>query len=836
MNGVRRFQQEARAASSLNHPNIVTVYEIGQAGDLHYIATEYVEGETLRAILKRGAAALPALLEILAQVADGLAKAHSAGIVHRDLKPENIMVTVDGFAKVLDFGLAKLLETQKPSSADSGEAPTVRMDQTQSGAVMGTAGYMSPEQAQGKLVDHQSDIFSFGCILYEAATGHQPFEAETKIDVLHKLIHEIAPPVSEFNPRCPAELQRIMRKCMAKDTNKRYQSIKDVAIDLRELTEEYELHSSSQSAQAFAQSGAIARTTDEELTSRATEIEPTLSDSDPEALHMTRFTKVSAALVILGLISAIAIWPLYRRWSVYSDFKMEYPREVALRKAHEIVKSFGYDSTGLQERIFYDDKTDFDLEYVAAQQGGVEEARRAVREGETAQWEIFFIKSKEELPTVDKLRLGEFSIVISPRGRLVSFATPPKENEAITPLEKEQAIKKAEEIARRMFSLDLSGYEVEFIQRSNPASLVEITWRNRGLVLGHRETVRASLQGDKLIRLGRSLEALQTAKLPSKENHWLLEGILSVRTALLFSLMFVIAALAVVYLIRNKRWNALREKLPIIASALLALALGVFTFLQNQFYTDLTVILVINTIIVPAIIGCPSFIVFAGLFDWLRAVNPARLYGMDQLVKGRLFSHPTASSLVHGIQGGALMMGLESVLWVFVATSQQELPILRWKNSIFQMVAIGPLGSFSASLALWIVLALILAVFVELVEKMMRGQILRALIPALFYSFMTSVFITGVNFRVLAAANLLGLLETIIMIQLYRSRGLLAMLISLIVFSALWQIVIAHHLGDSGIAFQANAILLVMILLQAAGVWGYVREYVQKQLPALGIK
>jgi serine/threonine protein kinase/WD40 repeat protein len=259
---LRRFIQEAKSASSLNHPHIVTIYEVGQVvleglafraaesalGDaadsasrtIHYIAMEFIDGDTLRARIHRDRTDLKRLLEFMAQVADGLSKAHQTGIVHRDLKPDNIMITPDSYAKILDFGLAKLVEPRRPITGQNTEAATALMEYTQPGVVMGTLGYMSPEQVQGRNIDHRSDIFSFGCILFEAATGRRPFEGDSLIDTLHKIVYSQAPPVVEFNPEAPVELQRIIRKCLAKDPDARYQSIKDVAIDIRDLIREYD--------------------------------------------------------------------------------------------------------------------------------------------------------------------------------------------------------------------------------------------------------------------------------------------------------------------------------------------------------------------------------------------------------------------------------------------------------------------------------------------------------------------------------------------------------------------------------------------------------------------
>src|SRR3989475_288150 len=240
---MERFIREAKSAAALSHPNIAQIFEIGDDDQTHFIAMEFIDGATLREKIHQEHSELRKLLRYLQHVAEGLAKAHAAGIVHRDLKPDNIMITRDGHAKILDFGLAKLIEPQPMPGGDSSEVATVVMRQHSSpGTVMGTVGYMSPEQAQGKTkeIDQRSDIFSFGCILFEAATGKKPFEGESIIKSLHMVVYEPAPPIADFNPSAPSELQRIVRRCLAKDPNERYQSIKEVAIELKELRREME--------------------------------------------------------------------------------------------------------------------------------------------------------------------------------------------------------------------------------------------------------------------------------------------------------------------------------------------------------------------------------------------------------------------------------------------------------------------------------------------------------------------------------------------------------------------------------------------------------------------
>src|SRR3989441_6742834 len=234
---LRRFQQEARAASALNHPNILTIHEIGHDGSLHFMATEYVEGETLRQHLSRARLTMGQTLDVAIQVASALAAAHQAGIIHRDIKPENTMVRTDGNVKVLDFGLAKLTE---PKTIDTA-APTLPQVETAPGVVMGTFSYMSPEQARGLAVDARTDIWSLGVMIYEMAASRQPFEGETASDVMSLILQKEPPPLAHSWPEVPAELERIVRKALRKDREERYQTIKDLLIDLRNLRKELEL-------------------------------------------------------------------------------------------------------------------------------------------------------------------------------------------------------------------------------------------------------------------------------------------------------------------------------------------------------------------------------------------------------------------------------------------------------------------------------------------------------------------------------------------------------------------------------------------------------------------
>src|SRR2546423_1847122 len=237
----RRFLQEARAASALNHPHILTVYEVGEADGKPYMVMEYVQGETLRQRIAARAFVIKDALEIALQVAEGLAKAHEHGIVHRDLKPENLMVNRDGYAKILDFGLAKLIERRQRALAANSTEKTLLQVKTQAGMIMGTINYMSPEQLLGQRVDRRSDIFAFGTVLYEMATGLCPFANKNKIDTMHAILHKEPEPPHTVKAGLPLELQRILSRALAKAPKERYQSIKELAADLKTLKRELEL-------------------------------------------------------------------------------------------------------------------------------------------------------------------------------------------------------------------------------------------------------------------------------------------------------------------------------------------------------------------------------------------------------------------------------------------------------------------------------------------------------------------------------------------------------------------------------------------------------------------
>jgi eukaryotic-like serine/threonine-protein kinase len=307
---LRRFQQEAQAASALNHPNILTIYELREVDRRQFIATEFVEGETLRQRLKRAPLTLPETLEIAIQIASALSAAHRAGIVHRDIKPENVMLRPDGYVKVLDFGLAKLTEQHE-------RAPDVhaadRLD-ISSGLVMGTVKYMSPEQTRGSSVDARSDIFSFGILIYEMVARRHPFAGETTSKLIAAISEEEPPQLTQSSPDAPKELQHIITRSLRKDKQERYQTVEDLLLDLKKLEERLELETKLHGAELGVNQSAlnVSNAQSAALTGKVEAIDtaPSIQDVAAEIRrHKTRAILILAAFAI----SAVAVsFGLYR--------------------------------------------------------------------------------------------------------------------------------------------------------------------------------------------------------------------------------------------------------------------------------------------------------------------------------------------------------------------------------------------------------------------------------------------------------------------------------------------------------------------------------------------
>jgi len=280
----RRFLQEARAASILNHPHILTVYEFGEDGGHPYMAMEYVEGETLRQKIKARPLPTAEALGFAIQIAEGLAKAHEAGVVHRDLKPENLMVSRDGFVKILDFGIAKLVAPRRRASeADSAQKTLVRVE-TQSGTVMGTVNYMSPEQLLGQRVDLRCDIFSFAVVLCEMLTGSCPFACENEIDTMHAILHEEPRLRDAVKAQLQPELFRILTRALDRQPKLRHQTVEELSDELRAFKRDLEL---GQAAPTLTKTKLVLRRVTSLPRARGIEYEKELNEAQYRAVTTT---------------------------------------------------------------------------------------------------------------------------------------------------------------------------------------------------------------------------------------------------------------------------------------------------------------------------------------------------------------------------------------------------------------------------------------------------------------------------------------------------------------------------------------------------------------------
>ena len=316
---LHRFEQEASAASNLNHPNILTIHEVGVDDGRHYIATEYIDGSTLRRKAAADHLEISEILDIAVQVASALEEAHSAGIVHRDIKPDNIMVRRNGYVKVLDFGLAKLTETVDRTPSDA-EASTRVFVQTDAGVVMGTSHYMSPEQARGKPVDARSDIWSLGVVIYEMVAGRTPFEGETSTDVIVAITQKEPPPLARFAPNVPPELDWIVMKALRKDRDERYQTIKELITDLRRLKQrlefetELERSAGPDSATRSRISAPTLPTTPERAVRTEVKTVSHVSSAEYIANGIKRH-KIAAVVALLLVVASASAFFFYRRHS-----------------------------------------------------------------------------------------------------------------------------------------------------------------------------------------------------------------------------------------------------------------------------------------------------------------------------------------------------------------------------------------------------------------------------------------------------------------------------------------------------------------------------------------
>jgi hypothetical protein len=768
---IANFKEEMRLARSITHRRICRIHDLGESNGVYFITMQYVAGDSLASLLRRwGRPSEKKTRQIVRQICEGLREAHRAGVVHRDLKPGNILIDQNGDAVIMDFGLAR------SSTAADKSVP--------GGIVVGTPGYLSPEQARGEPADPRSDLYSLGCLLYELLAGQPPFTAMSATELIRQHIEDDPVPLRRHRPGVDRGLEWIASRCLEKDPKARLQGAEAVldALDT-----------------GVGEEG--------------------LAESHPRVVEMTRFTSASAALAVVAVAALILLGPLYRRASPAAEMRLEFPKAAAISKAREVVSALGHDVSGLDVFAAFE-RSELDLEHVYADLGP-DEARRAAREGEMARWEVTFSRDGSASAELDP---GEFRARLDPRGRFLSFRTPPRADSSASHPPRAAAVARAGELVREWLAVDPDGYEVEVVTRSNPPGITEIVWSNRRPVFDHAEIVVVDLQGNEVVHLERRLEPRPA---------WRADDGLGARAELFIAGIAAIVVLvyvgAAVFLVRGRAWEELRQPTTLMLATTFLAAFLLQQIPQNpgEGLFILLIIPIVAMVFVPAVL-----LVAGGICSWLRTSHPERMLGMDQLASGRLRGKAAASSLVHGTLGAFVIAGLTSGLdWLRLASNPEAVSV----SPPTDTATWGPLMMAVIGFGLSGFLVPVFAVFVDGAEKLLPRRAWAVAVVALLFA----AAVTPTVERVWAAWSVAGIeflgnfVLCLIVVQMYRAKGLAAAWLALGLPAVLEPAVVARSLGDAGLALQANLIWILVFGLLALGAFGYARRFLVGKAEAL---
>ncbi len=490
-----RFLHEARAASALNHPNILTIHEVGDHDASRFLVSEFVDGETLRQRLARGPLTLREILDITIQAASALAGAHAASIVHRDIKPDNLMLRPDGYVKVLDFGVATFARNAG-ASHDSAATIAPSID-TGPGMIVGTIAYMSPEQARGLPVDGRSDCYSLGVVLYELVTGRAPFSAATTTDLLVAILEREPPSLRTVARGLPVQLEWIIEKALEKDPNLRYQSIADMRVDLQRL-------------KMALESGRLAIAADANSAAVDALVERDLTDDSPEVLALSGISWMSTAAAVAAAILVGVAMTYYHLARPGADLPLQLPEGAVITKARDTIESFGYKDLGSRTDVAFVDAVDADD---ITRMAGLPAAREAIRDGAVAYWRAGITHTASPSGGLEP-QPGDFSVRLDPRGQMVAFATGYATDAKDAHADRARATAIGLDAITKAFAIDASAYELEVVERAFPAGKTELTWRSPATRYGHVEQLRVNLQGERLVMIERSLQPPRGYKAP----------------------------------------------------------------------------------------------------------------------------------------------------------------------------------------------------------------------------------------------------------------------------------------------------------------------------------
>jgi hypothetical protein len=793
-----RFLHEARAASALNHPNILTIHEVGDHDASRFLVSEFVDGETLRERITRGPLTLREILDITIQTASALAAAHAASIVHRDIKPDNLMLRPDGYVKVLDFGVATFARRMGGADHDMTIAPQV---ETGEGVIVGTIAYMSPEQARGLPVDGRSDCYSLGVVLYELVTGRAPFMAPTTTDLLVAILERDPPPIRSVAKGLPLQLEWIIEKALEKDPNLRYQSIADLRVDLQRL--KMALESGRLMTAGAPVDGAP--TVD-------VVVERELTDDSPEVVAASSVSWLTVGLAVAAAIVLGVAMSYYHLARPGADLPLQLPEGGVITKARDTIEGFGYSGLGSRTDTSFVDAIDIEDITVMA---GLPSARDAVREGTpVAYWRAGITHTANPSGGLEPAA-GDFSVRFDPKGQLVAFATGYASEGAIAHADRAKATSLGLEAIKKAYGIDASGYELEVVERSFPAGKTELTWRSPALKYGHTEQVRVNLQGERLIMIERSLQTPRGYKEPP--TPMAMRIVQGVGPAVIVGVFVIGWGFGLYYLFTTKSWDALTRRLPLAICALIVVQVGLQS-IGNSIFQSLLGIVAVTILLVGTVLPALS-----GVLLWIGRRSPARMWAAEQLTRGRVAIDAVSASLFAGVSGGAAIAALTVFAdWAALQVPGFEPSISRELNAVD--ATFGSMLGDTLSTAAFIVLGV--AFVVEALARFRVNTILSTIIVAIGAG---AIAVTDQPQLMPGLVLLAGWgLAAAIVVWLYRSRGFLAAWIAGMVAGWLTTVMALRSLDDQDLARVSNFLVMIVVIIAAAGAWGVGRRLFQK--------
>ena len=795
-----RFLHEARAASALNHPNILTIHEVGDHDGSRFLVSELVEGETVRERLERGPLTLREILDIAIQTASALSAAHAASIVHRDIKPDNLMLRPDGYVKVLDFGVATFARTAGTGASADSMATMAPAVETSAGMIVGTIAYMSPEQARGLPVDGRSDCYSLGVVLYELVTGRAPFSAPTTTDLLVAILEREPPSIRTVARGLPQQLEWIVEKALEKDPNLRYQTIADMRVDLQRL-------------KAALESGRLTAAATADAPATDVVVERTLTDDSPEVIAAGKVSWLTLAMGATAAILAIAAMSYYSLARPGAELPLTLPEGAVITKARDTIESFGYRDMGSRTDTEFSNVLGMDA---IVRSAGLPAAREAIREGAPiAQWRAGIWRNANPNTGDLEPEPGDFNVRLDPRGQLDAFATGYATG-TVTHAERNKATSIAIEAIKKSYGIDAAAYELEVVERAFPPGKTELIFRNKDLKYGHVEQLTVNLQGEQLIMIDRSYQRPRGYTAP--ETPLPMRIYAGVGPFLLVAVFVIGWGFGLYYLFKTRNWDALTRRMPIAICILVIVQVGLQVIGNSGIFESLLGLVAVTIMLIG--VALPAL---SGVLLWIGHRSPARMWAAEQLTRGRWREPVVAASLVDGVSAG-LTIAAFGLLgdWAGLQVAGFEPSISRELDAVD--ASFGSMVGDTLSAAAFLVLGG--AFVVEALERYKVPALATTAIVAigagLFAANDQNAFMPSLP---LVAAMAAGAALTVV---LYRTRGFLAAWIAGTSAGWLTNGMALRSLEDPELNRLSGFLIALVVVIAAAGVWGAGRRLLQK--------